>query len=396
MGNVDGLERRSKFPIWKVVGFLAILFIAFVVFRMATMEAEVSLITTYQVPEGVSLETVGNALSNNQWAVAVDGRVVASGVNTKVQPTASTTKMILALAVMEKKPFEKGSDGETITITKEMYDKYTWYIANNGSNTKVEVGEEISERDALISVMLASSNNMADSLAIWAFGSISEYQEYATEMLGRLGVSNTTLGLKDVSGYNESTTSTPEDLAVIAYNVLKNPVLKEIVGLKSATVPVAGEISNTNKLLGQLGIVGVKTGYIGEPSGYCIISGYLEGEHIITVSLLGSATRERSFNGNLAVVEDLQEVLKSVLLISKGEEVGYYRGWWLEKVPITAAEDFSEINYEKASSSAEIMVNALKIKIEENEYTVELNVPDFQRQPSLLQRFLHVFGWKAE
>ena len=73
---------------------------------------------------------MGNALSNNQWAVAVDGRVVASGVNTKIQPTASTTKMILALAIMEKKPFEKDSDGETITITQEMYDRYAWYIAN--------------------------------------------------------------------------------------------------------------------------------------------------------------------------------------------------------------------------------------------------------------------------
>ncbi|MBQ2638453.1 D-alanyl-D-alanine carboxypeptidase [Candidatus Saccharibacteria bacterium] len=362
---------------------------------MATMEADVNLVMTYQVPEGVSLESVGNALSNNQWAVAVDGRVVTSGSDTKVQPTASTTKMILALAVMEKKPFEKGSDGETIMITKEMYDKYAWYIANNGSNTKVEVGEEISERDALISVMLASSNNMADSLAIWAFGSIEEYQEYATEMLNRLGVSNTTIGTVDASGYDESTTSTPEDLAVIGYYVMKNPVLAEIVGLKSATVPVAGEISNTNKLLGQLGIVGVKTGYIGEPSGYCIISGYLEGEHIMTVSLLGSATRERSFNGNLAVVEDLQEVLKSVLLISKGEEVGYYRGWWLEKVPITAAEDFSEINYKGASSSAEILVNALEMKVEGKSYKIELSVPDFSRKPSLLQRFLHVFGWEV-
>jgi hypothetical protein len=33
--------------------------------------------------------------------------------------------------------------------------------------------------------MLKSSNNMADSLAIWAFGSISEYQKYATEMIKR-------------------------------------------------------------------------------------------------------------------------------------------------------------------------------------------------------------------
>jgi len=390
MGNVNGKT------VLKIILGVLILFLGFVAFRMVTMEVDVNLVTTYQVPEGVSLESVGNTLSNNQWAAAVDGRVVTSGSDTKVQPTASTTKMILALAIMEKKPFEKDSDGETITITQEMYDRYAWYIANNGSNTKVAIGEEIPERDALISVMLASSNNMADSLAIWAFGSILEYQKYATEMLSRLEVSNTTLGTKDASGYDESTTSSPEDLAKIAYYVLKNPVLAEIVGLKTAKVPVAGEISNTNKLLGQSGIVGVKTGYIGEPSGYCIVSGYLEGEHIITVSMLGSASRERSFSGNLAVVEDMQEVLKPVKLVSSGEEVGYYESWWTGKVPVTSTSDFSEINYHSALISAEILVNALEIKIDNNTYKVELNVPDFSRKPNLIQRFLHVFGWEAK
>ena len=393
----DKKERKAKFSIRTIIVASIALFIGFIIFRMATMETNVNLVTTYKLPKGVSFENVGSVLSNSQWAVAIDGKIVTAGPETKVQPTASTTKMILSLAIMEQKPFDLDSAGETIKITKEMYDKYTWYVSHNGSNTKVAVGEEISEKDALISVMLASSNNMADSLAIWAFGSIEEYQKYATEMLFKLGVSSTKLGTKDASGYDESTTSTPEDLAIIGYHVLKNPVLREIVNKKSATVPVAGEIVNTNKLLGQNGIIGVKTGYIGDPSGYCIISGYLENEHIITVSMLGSKTRERSFNGNLAVVEDMQEVLKPVKLISEGDEVGYYETWWTGKVPVKTVSDFSEVNYEgMMDPEAEILVNALKIKFNDIEYRLELNVPDFERQPNLAQRFLHVFGWKAE
>ena len=143
----------GKSRILKIIAAILILFLGFIAFRMITMEADVQLITIWDTPDGVSLNSVGSALSNNQWAAAVDGRVVASGADTKVQPTASTTKMILALAVMEKKPFEKGSNGETITITQEMYDKYAWYIKNNDSNTKVAVGEEISEKEALVSVM---------------------------------------------------------------------------------------------------------------------------------------------------------------------------------------------------------------------------------------------------
>ena len=47
-------------------------------------------------------------------------------------PTASTAKMIMALAVMEKKPFELGTKGETITIDAALYERYSWYISHNG------------------------------------------------------------------------------------------------------------------------------------------------------------------------------------------------------------------------------------------------------------------------
>ena len=235
---------------------------------------------------------------------------------------------------------------------------------------------------------------MADSLAIWAFGSIEEYQKYATEMLERNAVKNTTLGTKDASGYDESTVSTASDLARIGYLVMKEPVLAEIVALKKAEVPVAGEISNTNLLLGKSGIAGIKTGYIGDVSGYCIISGYVSDEHIYTVALLGADTRNRSFNENLVIVEELQEKLVKSQIVEKEAEVGYYESWWTGKVPVSSAEDFSEVNYQGAETKAEVSEEKLNVSIDENKYEISLDVPEFSRNPSILQRFLHVFGWK--
>ena len=378
-----------------VFGVLAIFAASsmFVGIRMATMEADVSLSSIFSMPEGVSLEAVG-AEAGDRWAAAVDGKFVVGRDAEKVQATASTTKMILALSVLEKKPLGKSEKSEKFEITQEMYDIYTWYVQNNGSNTKVEVGEKISEYDALVSVMLKSSNNMADSLAIWAFGSISEYQKYATEMIKRLGLTKTTIGVKDASGYNESTTSTAKDLAEIGYRVMTHPVLSEIIALKSADVPVAGKITNTNLLLGKAGISGVKTGYIGEPSGYCIVSGYNKDGHVVTVAFLNAKTRDASFEGNLAIVKDLQKKLVKQKILKKGDEVGYYDSWWTGKISVRAAEDFSEVNYKGVEAKAEIHDNELNVIIGEKEYHLKTDAAEFAREPSLFERFLHVFGWK--
>ena len=388
-------ERRKKARRIKIAHpgmIIALIIFVFIGFKMATMEANLELFTTVKIPEGVSLSSVGADVSGVKWAAAVDGKV--TNENTEVQPTASTTKMILALAVLEKKPLNTGEKGPMITISNEMYEIWGWYLNNNGSNTKVEIGEEISEYDALVSTLLASSNNMADSLAIWAFGSIEDYQKYATEMLARLGARNTKLGTKDASGYDSSTVSTASDLARIGYFVMKNPVLAEIVAKEKAEVPVAGEISNTNKLLGKSSISGVKTGYIGDESGYCIVSGYKKDEHIITVAVLGSATRDGSFDNNLAVVKELQSKLVDQEIFNRGDEVGYYESWWTGKVALKADESFAEMNYNGAENLAEISDDVLKMKIGEINYDVTLQVPEFSRKPNIFERFLHVFGWK--
>ncbi|MBP5675068.1 D-alanyl-D-alanine carboxypeptidase [Candidatus Saccharibacteria bacterium] len=384
-------ERRKILPMflkpWMIV---AVLILGLIGYRMATMEAELKLETTFAVPEGVSLD--GISVSGVKMAAAVDGDVTIS--DEEVRPTASTTKMILALAVMEKKPFALGEKGEEIEITQEMYDIRGWYLSHNGSNTLVEVGEKISEYDALVSTLLASSNNMADSLAIWAFGSLEEYQKYATEMLSRLGAKKTTIGSKDASGYDSSTTSTASDLARIGYFVMKNPVLAQIVALESAEVPIAGRIENTNKLLGRASISGVKTGYIGDESGYCLVSGYKVDEHIITVAVLGASTRDGSFDQSLSVVKALQEKLEKQEMLKRGDEVGYYESWWTGKVSVKVGEGLSEINYKGAEKKVEILEDAVKVKIGETEYTIPADVPSFSKKPSLIDRFLHVFGWK--
>lgn len=390
--------RKSIFIILAII----IAFITWLVIRLATTDTHLNLVSLYKLPEFTSLKN-SYSLFSDDYAIAVDGKVITgqsydNGEN-KILPTASTTKMILALAIMREKPFELGQSGETITISEEDYDSYIWYYTHNGSTTAVQVGEEISEHDALMSLMLASSNNMADTLAKWAFGSIENYRTYATNMLTEWGIANTTLG-EDASGYSETTTSTAADLAVIGAKVLENPVLAEIVNTKSYTVPVAGAIENSNKLLGINDIIGVKTGYIGDISGYCLVSGYKEEDHIITVALLKAPTREVSFSESLAIINSLQQTAKITKLVNQEQIVGYYDSWWTGTVAIKADADFSELAFKEAEIDHNLEMSghegALNIAINGKTYEARVSADSYEDSPSLIDRIKHIFGWQKE
>ena len=391
---------------------ITIIVLTTILVKMFTLPTDIILVKTIKTPD---LSEISEIKTGNfrQKAISLDGRIV-QGTNKDPQPTASTAKMILGLAIMKEKPFEKGSSGEVITITPEFYNKYLWYITHNGSTTRVSLGEKISQYDALASVFLASSNNLADSLAIWAFGSLENYQGYATKMLQEMDLKNTTVGI-DASGYDESTTSTAEDLAKIATEVLKNPVLREIVSLKSYTVPVAGEIKNTNKILGDalnnsLVVSGVKTGYIGDASGYNLISSYEMDGHFITMALLGASTREASFEESKDELMRLSAKIIPTTVISANETVGYFETWWNGRHEVKASSEIKvvgikgeelEINLQKTgagvNTSAEIDITAeAKVTLNGEEYTAKTYHEDFSTAPTFWERFLHVFGWTHE
>ena len=388
-------KRKSLIIIIATIGVVIVGFITWLTIGLINQKAELEITKTYKLPELVSLKEQFKVNAGN-YAIAVNGNI-ANSSELKIQPTASTTKMILGLAIMRAKPFEKGTPGEIITITEENYNKYLWYVNNNGSNVPVTIGEEISEYDALMAVFLASANNMADTLAEWAFGSLDGYREYANKMLAEWGLTDTIIGV-DASGFDTSTTSTAADLAVVGAKVLEDPVLAEIVGTKQYTIPVAGTIENTNHLLGTNGIVGVKTGYNGDESGYCLVTGYLTGENIITTTVLGEPTRELSFDDSLAIVNTAQNLLKEQSFVQAGDLVGYYDSWWTGKVAIRAEKDLTGIGWTEAEPKTDLEMNGqtgtLKITISDQNYTVGVTADEYAQEPSFGDRLGHLFGWQ--
>lgn len=207
-----------------------------------------------------------------QSAIATEHQgVVATHGEQAPHPTASTAKVITLLAVLEKKPLTQGEQGPNLTMTAADVELHARYVARNSTNTAVYTGMKLTQYQAMQSILLASSGNMSDTLAIWAFGSLDAYYAYANDMVKRLGATQTTIG-GDASGLSPRTMSTATDMALLTLQAMKQPAIAEIAAQKTAQVPYAGTIRSSNRLLGRPGVVGLKTGETVEAGGNFLLA----------------------------------------------------------------------------------------------------------------------------
>lgn len=196
------------------------------------------------------------------YGVTDNGILASSAPQSTSVPVASLAKVITALAVLKQKPLAPGEQGPMITLNEQDVALYNDYLRKDGSVTPVEVGERITQYQAMLAMMLPSSNNMSDSLTRWAFGSDEAYIAYANKMIKDLGLKNTLVA--DASGFSPNTKSTAEDMVQLGILYMKNPLLKQIAMQREATIPVAGVIPNYNAPLNKDGILGIKVGYTDE------------------------------------------------------------------------------------------------------------------------------------
>jgi serine-type D-Ala-D-Ala carboxypeptidase (penicillin-binding protein 5/6) len=223
-----------------------------------------------------------------QFAIAnlVDG-INPNYVDEKLAPIASLTKLITALAVLDKAPLEPGQMGNMITLSAQDEQYYWDYIAIQGTVTPVTAGLQMSQYEVLQTMLLASSNNMADTLVDYYFESKQEYVNYANNLLKEMGFVDTKVS--DTTGFSPDNVSTPSELLLLGKKSLENPVIAEIVAQKQATVSVAGEIPNYNALIKLPYVTGLKPGLTDE-AGYCLLFSMdvpnVEGE---TVTVIGVA-----------------------------------------------------------------------------------------------------------
>src|SRR5205807_3954127 len=145
--------------------------------------------------------------------------------------------------------FEVGEDDVVDTETRRR---------ERQSVVDVRAGEQLTEREALMAILLPSANNIAELVAREVPGSVPSFVADMNHTAHVLGMSHTTY--TDPSGYDDGTVSTALDQLRLAQVVAKDQTLAGMMATRTYWLPVAGEVNNTNALLGQDGFVGMKTG----------------------------------------------------------------------------------------------------------------------------------------
>jgi len=191
--------------------------------------------------------------------VSSDGGPVASLAATTVVPIGSIAKVMTALVVLRAKPLTIEQNGPTYTITGQDVGFYDQAVAGDGSNLPVTAGEQFSERQLLLALLLPSADNIAETLAVWVAGSQAAFIDELNGEARALGMTQTTFA--DVSGYSAQTVSTASDLVKLGQAALANPALAYLVGTATATMPDGSTIHNLDTDLGTVpGWLGIKTG----------------------------------------------------------------------------------------------------------------------------------------
>lgn len=313
-----------------------------------------------------------NVAYTNAYSTEVDssakGMCVLEGNTNKVlysknlherMPMASTTKIATAILAIEN----TADLDAKIKISEKA-------IGIEGTSIYIKSGEELSMRELLYGLMLASGNDCAVAIAE-ACGGEDVFVSKMNEFVISLGLKNTHFdnphGLDSESHY-----TSPYDLAIITSYALDNDIFRSVFGTERMVIDEnelyqARYLKNKNKLLfTEENCIGGKTGFT-DNAGRCLVSAHEENNMTIISVVLNCQPMFDECNRltKLALNEyTMKEFVQpynfvSDIVISESDK---------KDVGVIAIKGYSDVI----------------LKTEENLYEVKYNLPDSLVAPVLL------------
>ncbi|HEV7772648.1 MAG TPA: serine hydrolase [Conexibacter sp.] len=238
------------------------------------------------------LSTDGWPLHGQGAYVLDDGRPAGSPHQQPV-PIASVAKVMTAYIVLKHHPLRADDSGPRFVVGQDDVVDTEARRRDGQSVVDVRAGEQLTERDALMAILLPSANNVAVLVARQVSGSIASFVAEMNDTARALGMSHTTY--TDPSGYDVGTVSTALDQLRLARVVANDETLAAMMATRTYWLPVAGEVTNTNALLGHDGFVGMKTGSH-EAAGGCLMFRVVWPTESGSRSLIGVVLGQRGDN----------------------------------------------------------------------------------------------------
>jgi D-alanyl-D-alanine carboxypeptidase (penicillin-binding protein 5/6) len=269
--------------------------------------------------------------ATGEGAVAVEGEgLVASTGDEQPVPIASVTKMMTAYLVLKAHPITGDQSGPTLTMTAADAALYSQEVAQDDSTLEVTAGEQLTERQLLEALLIPSADNIARLLAVWDAGSVTAFVQQMNAEAAALGMTETHYA--DPSGLSPQTVSTAADQAILAGLDMENPVFASIVDHTAITLPLVGRVTNYNPVVGEDGIVGVKSGYTGQALACLVVAAprTVDGHTaMVIVATLGQPNGlPQAASEDIALLNAVTPTLEAEPVLKAAERVGSVRVSW--------------------------------------------------------------------
>ncbi|MDQ5958380.1 MAG: hypothetical protein QG562_199, partial [Patescibacteria group bacterium] len=263
----------------------------------------------------------------------------------------------------------------------------------------------LTKKEAMQALLIVSSKNIADTLAINTFGSIDAYVSKANTNLKEWGFVNTNIA--DASGYSPLTKSTASELVKAADMLISNPDLAQIVNTAQIESANIGIIQNTNKILGTNGVIGIKTGNTDEAGGCFVLAQKITLAQGQIVTMLVAVLNQ--YNVPDAIVQSLN-LSKAAsagfaykTIIPKDQVVNQYVTNWGESYDVVTKDDTKATIWQwketvlpiqskilSVNHSINEPVGVIEVKSNNTSSTTQLVLNNKIEKPSIMWRFTNI------
>lgn len=283
-------------------------------------------------------------------AIAVDGFGAPLASTQDQSAIASISKVVTAMMVLDKLPLKPGQQGPAYPMTSADAATYRTMLRAGESVLKVPVGGSLTEYQLLQGMLIGSAGNYATKLARSIWASDADFAGAARVWLDQHGLNGITLvGPTGISTLNRGN---PASLVPLGQLAMANPVFAQIVGTKSVDLPGAGPVQNTNEMLAEPGIVGIKTGTL---DNYDLLAAKDVKVGDTKVRLYAATLGQADGNGRVSATDALfakmQKELTPFPSVRKGTKVGTVTTKWGETVPIVTSGDATVVLWNGAKGT---------------------------------------------
>lgn len=322
--------------------------------------ATVLLWPLHEIPptvQAVEFQTVASEVATPTWPAVGSAGVSVAGVSSATSAPeavsiASISKVVTALMVLDQMPLQPGEQGPEFAFTYSDSVDYWDYRRADQSALDVPVDGVLTEYQMLQGTLLGSANNYIDRLAREIWGSDANFADAAASWLADRELSDITI--MSPSGFDERNVATPDALLRLGERAMQNPVFAEIVSTAAADIPGAGLVTNTNGMLADPGVVGIKTGTL---EGWSILTAKDVTVGDTTVRLFASVLNQVDDDERLAVTRSLFAEIEASLqdqqpTVPAGTVVGEVDTLWGASADLITEDDATVLLWNGAAASA--------------------------------------------